>query len=129
MDHGGWQGVLETWKGLHGRDVHDIGGLEQQLHGVLRGRVGWRGREAGAGGSVGEAGAAHNQVTELGHGYAPSWVDLEDALEDEVELIGDGQDRAEEVAVTPEGLERGVVHGGALPWVAAARQVHEDDSE
>lgn len=80
-------------------------------------------------GGLGEGRAGGDAVTELGQGDAARWVDLEDHVEDFVELVREREDGLEELAVCQVGAERGVLRGGRLPGVAAAGQVHQDDSE
>lgn len=65
-----------------------------------------------------------DEAAELGDGDALGGVELEDAAEDIVELVGKRQDGLEEFWVPEEGVEGGVVGGSLLPGVAATGEVH-----
>ena len=71
-----------------------------------------------------ESRAANDQLPKLVQCYAAVRVHLEDPLENEVKLVGNGQDGLEEIAITHEGLEGTVVKARALPRVATAGEVH-----
>lgn len=67
--------------------------------------------------------------TQLLERDALRWVGRKDVSQDGVEVLGDGEDGAEELIALAE-RAKGVVRGTRLtPWVATARQVDEDDPE
>ena len=66
---------------------------------------------------------------QLLEGHAIAWVEREEALEDPVGGMGDGQNGAEELGVVDVGAERLVGRTGLPPWVPAAGKVDEDDTE
>jgi hypothetical protein len=70
-----------------------------------------------------------NLAAEVGKGNASEGVESEDALEDAVGVVGDGEDGTEEVGVAEVGAESLVGGAGLLPGVAAASEVDEDDAE
>lgn len=72
---------------------------------------------------------AEDLATEFLERDAHGRVESEDALEDAVGVVGDGEDRAKEVGVAEVGAEGLVGGAGLLPRVATAGEVDEDDAE
>lgn len=106
-------------------------GCKRRVHGLLN-RAVWRSGwcSMGSGRSlVRKPRAANDQLPKLVQCYAAVRVHLEDPLEDEMEFVRDGQDGLEEVPVTHEGLESAVIKARALPWVAAAGEVHQNHAQ
>lgn len=77
----------------------------------------------------GEPGASHDHLAELGDGNPLDRVELKDAPHDGVQLMGDGQNGAEELRVLHVSTEGAVLERSTLPWVAATGQVDQDDTK
>lgn len=77
----------------------------------------------------GEARAAENQGPEVGDRDPARGIAFEDAPQDAVQVWGQGQNGAEESGVLEVGAEGGVLDRGALPWIAAAGQVDQNDAQ
>ena len=125
---GGWR-VNWSGKGSNGRNglvASVVGSLLSIVHwGEGRGRQRRGSRRLGCG----EAGASHDQLTKLRNGDPLSRVELKDAPHDGIQLRGDGKNGPEELGILHVGTEGAVLERGALPWVAAACEVHQDYSE
>lgn len=79
-------------------------------------------------GRSGEAGAMIDELLELADGNPGGRIGVKDHAQDVVEFIGQGQNGLQEVPVLAKCPVRGILLGRLLPWIAAASQVHQDDS-
>lgn len=77
----------------------------------------------------GEARAIQNQFTEVRNGNPLHGIAFEDATQDVDHLVGQGQDGLEKGRILQVGTERGILDRGTFPWVAAAGQVDQDDTQ
>jgi hypothetical protein len=91
----------------------------------------WRRGERGGGCGLGrsEAGAPQDQVSKLRDGDPLGRVEFEDALQDGVQLWGEGKNGPEELGILHVGAESAVLERGPLPWVTATGQVHKNDAQ
>lgn len=89
-----------------------------------RGEGGWSSRLGGS-----ETGTPQDQVTELSNRDPLGRVEFEDALQDGVQLWGEGKNGPEELGIFHVGAESAILERGSLPWVASTGQVHKNDSQ
>jgi hypothetical protein len=64
------------------------------------------------------------------NGETPPPIDIQNANEQSVDLVGYWQDGGEEAdGILEVGAECGVAKGGGFPWVTTSEKVEEDDAE
>jgi len=84
-------------------------------------------RNSSLGGSEGRAPVDH--VADLGDGGPLGRVELKNALENGIELQGDGKNGPQEVGVLHESTEGAVLGRSTLPRVASAGEVDKNDTK
>lgn len=119
-----------AWQRSDCRDSVLVVGVVSRVTAVVHWAEGRRG-QGSSNRSLGgrEARASLNHLANLRDRSPLSWVELEDAPQNSIQLQGDGKDRPEELGVLHEGTEGAVLEGSTLPWVASTGQVDEDDSQ
>lgn len=66
----------------------------------------------------------------LGHGETPPPIDIQNADQQSVDLVGNRKNGGKETGGVLEiGVKGGIVEGGRLPWITTSEKIEENDAE